>query len=544
MEDERQKQEAGIPENAFRELKPGEEYIPVMRPDRQYPEVTPYSVIMGLVMAIIFSAAAAYLGLKVGQVFEAAIPIAIIAVGVSGALKKKNALGQNVIIQSIGASSGIVVAGAIFTLPALYILQAKYGDAITVSFIEIFLSSMLGGVLGVLMFIPFRKYFVSDMHGKFPFPEATATTQVLISGEKSGSQVKPLIIAGAVGGIYDFLLSTFGWWAETLTSKATEFGAHVASQAKMVFKINTGAAVLGLGYIVGLKYCFIIFAGSAFIWYVIVCNIWGKGMVKILPILIGVLVSYAVALVTGAVDFQKISEAAWLGIPLHKEAMGLFAIDGSPEFISALFTIIPIALATMMEHVGDIAAISATVGHNYINDPGLNRTLMGDGLATTMAGLLGGPANTTYGENTGVLALSKIYDPLVIRIAAVLAIILSFSPKFEAVINTIPTGIIGGISFVLYGMISAIGVRNVVENRVDFTNSRNLIVAAVILVCALGFNSVGGVGFTVGSVTINLSGLAVAAIAGILLNAILPGNDYEFDATAGSDAATSGNLQV
>ena len=277
---------------------------------------------------------------------------------------------------------------------------------------------------------------------------------------------------------------------------------------------------------------------------VIVCNIWGKGMVKILPILIGVLVSYAVALVTGAVDFQRISEAAWVGIPLHKEAMGLFAIDGSPEFISALFTIIPIALATMMEHVGDIAAISATVGHNYINDPGLNRTLLGDGLATTMAGLLGGPANTTYGENTGVLALSKIYDPLVIRIAAVLAIILSFSPKFEAVINTIPTGIIGGISFVLYGMISAIGVRNVVENRVDFTNSRNLIVAAVILVCALGFNSVGGVSFAVAGVTINLSGLAVAAIAGILLNAILPGNDYEFDAADGSEAATSSNLQV
>ena len=265
---------------------------------------------------------------------------------------------------------------------------------------------------------------------------------------------------------------------------------------------------------------------------VIICNIWGKGMVKILPILIGVLVSYAVALVTGAVDFQKIADAAWFGIPLHKEAMGLFAIDGSPEFISALFTIIPIALATMMEHVGDIAAISATVGHNYINDPGLNRTL------------LGGPANTTYGENTGVLALSKIYDPLVIRIAAVLAIILSFSPKFEAVINTIPTGIIGGISFVLYGMISAIGVRNVVENRVDFTNSRNLIVDAVILVCALGFNSVGGVSFAIAGVTINLSGLAVAAIAGILLNAILPGNDYEFDAADGAEAASSSNLQV
>ena len=277
---------------------------------------------------------------------------------------------------------------------------------------------------------------------------------------------------------------------------------------------------------------------------VIVCNIWGKGMVKILPILIGVLVSYAVALVTGAVDFQRISEAAWVGIPLHKEAMGLFAIDGSPEFISALFTIIPIALATMMEHVGDIAAISATVGHNYINDPGLNRTLMGDGLATTLAGLLGGPANTTYGENTGVLALSKIYDPLVIRIAAVLAIILSFSPKFEAVINTIPAGIIGSISFVLYGMISAIGVRNVVENRVDFTNSRNLIIAAVILVSALGFNSVGGLTFVVAGVSINLSGLAIAAIVGILLNAILPGNDYEFDAADGADAPSSGNLQV
>ena len=277
---------------------------------------------------------------------------------------------------------------------------------------------------------------------------------------------------------------------------------------------------------------------------VIVCNIWGKGMVKILPILIGVLVSYAVALATGAVDFAAIGEASWIGFPIHKEAMGLFSIDGSEKFISALFTIMPIAVATMMEHIGDVSAISSTTGKNFIEDPGLHRTLMGDGLATTMAGLLGGPANTTYGENTGVLALSKIYDPLVIRIAAVFALILSFCPKFEAVINTIPSGIVGGISFVLYGMISAIGVRNVVENRVDFTNSRNLIVAAVILVCALGFNSVGGVGFTVGSVTINLSGLAVAAIAGILLNAILPGNDYEFDSADGADAPSSGNLQV
>ena len=230
------------------------------------------------------------------------------------------------------------------------------------------------------------------------------------------------------------------------------------------------------------------------------------------------------------------------GIPLHKDSMGLFAIDGSETFISAVFTIVPIALATMMEHIGDIAAISATTGKNYIRDPGLNKTLLGDGLATAMAGLLGGPANTTYGENTGVLALTKIYDPLVIRIAAVFALILSFCPKFEAVINTIPSGIVGGISFVLYGMISAIGVRNVVENKVDFTNSRNLIIAAVILVCALGFNSVGGITFAIAGVNINLSGLAIAAIAGILLNAILPGNDYEFD--EGSNEPESASLRV
>ena len=265
---------------------------------------------------------------------------------------------------------------------------------------------------------------------------------------------------------------------------------------------------------------------------VIVCNIWGKGMVKILPILLGILVSYVVALVTGAVDFTPIAEARLIGFPVHREAMGLFAIDGSEKFISALFTILPIA-------IGDIAAISATTGKNYIRDPGLNRTLMGDGLATTMAGLLGGPANTTYGENTGVLALSKIYDPLVIRIAALFACILSFCPKFEAIINTIPSAIIGGISFMLYGMISAIGVRNVVENQVDFTNTRNLIIAAVILVSALGFNSVGGITFAVGGVSITLSGLAIAAIAGIVLNAILPGNDYEFDANEGTGEGAS-----
>ena len=258
---------------------------------------------------------------------------------------------------------------------------------------------------------------------------------------------------------------------------------------------------------------------------VIVCNIWGKGMVKILPILLGVIAAYLVALATGAVDFTAVLQAGWLGLPVKKEAMGLFAFDGSSQFFSAVLTIVPIAIATVMEHIGDIAAISATTGKNYIRDPGLHRTLLGDGLATSLAGLLGGPANTTYGENTGVLALSKVYDPLVVRIAAVFAILMSFSPKFDALINTIPAGIVGGISFILYGMISAIGVRNVVENQVDFTNSRNLIIAAVILVSALGFNSVGGLTF--GPVT--LSGLAIAALLGILLNAILPGNDYQFD---------------
>ena len=261
--------EMALPDNAFTELAPGEKYVPVLKPDRQYPEVTPYSVSLGLVMTIIFSAAAAYLGLKVGQVFEAAIPIAIIAAGIAGVTHRKNSLGENVIIQSIGASSGIVVAGAIFTLPALYILQAKYPD-ITVNFTEVFLSSLLGGLLGILFFIPFRKYFVSDMHGKFPFPEATATTQVLISGEKGGDQAKPLLIAGLVGGLYDFFLSTFKWWSEVLSSTAIPAMQNVTDHLKMVFKINTGSAVLGLGYIVGLRYSFIIFAGSAFIWWVIV----------------------------------------------------------------------------------------------------------------------------------------------------------------------------------------------------------------------------------------------------------------------------------
>ena len=259
----------GLPENAYRELKEGEEYKPLMSPAKSYPEVTPWSVMMGVLMTIIFSAAAAYLGLKVGQVFEAAIPIAIIAVGLSGALKRKNALGENVIIQSIGASSGAIVAGAIFTLPALYILQAKYPE-LTVDFAKVFMSSLLGGILGILFLIPFRKYFVSDMHGKFPFPEATATTQVLVSGESGGSSAKVLLMSGLIGGLYDFIVSTFGYWSEVFTSRVLPFGEAVADKAKLLFKINVGSAVLGLGFIVGLKYAFIICCGSMLVWFGIV----------------------------------------------------------------------------------------------------------------------------------------------------------------------------------------------------------------------------------------------------------------------------------
>ena len=272
-----------LPENAFRQLGADEEYRPVMHPAHSQVEVTPYSVGVGLILAVIFSAAAAYLGLKVGQVFEAAIPIAIIAVGLSSRVKPTNPLGQNVIIQSIGACSGVIVAGAIFTLPALYILQATHHE-ISVDFFKIFLSSLLGGVLGILFFIPFRKYFVKDMHGKYPFPEATATTQVLISGQSvsvgnaegkaeskaSRGQALVLLVASLIGGLYDYIVATFGVWTETVTTTAYTWGQALADKFKFVFSCNTGAAVLGLGYIVGLKYAFVIFAGSIFVWWVII----------------------------------------------------------------------------------------------------------------------------------------------------------------------------------------------------------------------------------------------------------------------------------
>ncbi len=262
--DEHNAEIKGLPENAYSELKPGEEYKPVMSPQKVYPEVNLRSVLLGLLMAVIFSAAAAYLGLKIGQVFEAAIPIAIIAVGLSAASKRKNALGENVIIQSIGASSGVIVAGAIFTLPALYILNLE------AHFYQVFLSSLLGGFLGILFLIPFRKYFVSDMHGKYPFPEATATTEVLVSGEKGGSQARLLLVAGLIGGIYDFIIATFGWWSEVFTTRVIPAGEMIADKFKIVFKMNVGAAVMGLGYIIGLKYAAIITAGSFVGWYVII----------------------------------------------------------------------------------------------------------------------------------------------------------------------------------------------------------------------------------------------------------------------------------
>lgn len=268
-----------LPENAQRELKPGEKYEPLLSPNKTYPEVTPYSVCVGLLMVILFSAAAAYLGLKVGQVFEAAIPIAIIAVGLTSALGKEGGLGQNVIIQSIGGCSGAVVAGAIFTLPAIYILGVE------VNFMQMFLSSLLGGILGILFLIPFRKYFVKEMHGKYPFPEATATTQVLVSGEGGGHNAKTLILSGLVGGLYDFIIATFGAWSETVTTTVMQAGQYVADKAKVVLKLNTGAAVLGLGYIVGLKYAFIICCGSFLVWLVIIplMNVlWGGQVIDLM----------------------------------------------------------------------------------------------------------------------------------------------------------------------------------------------------------------------------------------------------------------------
>lgn len=316
----------GLPENAYKELKDGEVYQPVMSPNQVYPEVSPYSVILGLIMAILFSAAAAYLGLKIGQVFEAAIPIAIIAVGISFLIKRKNALGENVIIQSIGASSGVIVAGAIFTLPALYILNLE------AEFYQVFMSSLLGGFLGILFLIPFRKYFVSEMHGKFPFPEATATTEVLVSGEKGGSQAKLLLISGLIGGIYDFLIATFGFWNEVFTTRVIGVGQMLADKTKLIFKINVGAAVVGLGYIVGLKYAAIICAGSFVGWFFVIpiINFFADGLTG--P------VGTNITKLVGAMSVEEIFRAYVRPIGIGGIAMaGIIGIIRSSKIIQKAF---------------------------------------------------------------------------------------------------------------------------------------------------------------------------------------------------------------
>ena len=346
-----------------------------------------------------------------------------------------------------------------------------------------------------------------------------------------------VLIAGLMYVILSVLFKTFGvkkvmrFFPPIVTGPIIiAIGLTLSSSAITNCSANWLVAVVAIAIVIGF-------------------NMWGKGMTKIIPILLGVLGSYIFALIVDPAERAAVSEAvsnaAWIGLPVHwnHTVFGLFAGEVDSSLLwSAVFTIVPLSLATMVEHIGDICAISSTVGKNFMSDPGFHRTLLGDGLATSLAALFGGPANTTYGENTGVLALSKVYDPRVIRIAACFAILVSFCPKFAALVSAMPTATIGGVSLILYGMISAVGVRNVVENKVDFTNSRNLIIAAVILVCALGFNSVGGITFAIAGVNINLSGLAIAAIAGILLNAILPGNDYEFD--EGSNEPESASLRV
>jgi putative OPT family oligopeptide transporter len=432
----------GLPENAFRELKEGEEYKPVMSPDKQYKEVTPWSVMWGLIMAVIFSAAAAYLGLKVGQVFEAAIPIAIIAVGLSSATKRKNALGENVIIQSIGASSGVIVAGAIFTLPALYILQAKYPE-ITVNFFQVFMSSLLGGILGILFLIPFRKYFVSDMHGKYPFPEATATTQVLVSGEKGGGQAKPLIIAGIVGGVYDFVIATFGAWAETFTSRVLPFGAELADKAKVVFKVNVGAAVLGLGFIVGLKYAAIICAGSALVWFVIV---------PILPLL-------------GDSLLQVLNPTYTAGIA-----------DMAPETI---FT-------TFARHIG-IGGIAMAGIIGIVKSWGIIKS------AITLAGkeMKGGASNAKKIDKR----TQRDIPMKIISIGVIIALIATFIFFYFGVINNLVHALVGilvvAIIAFLFTTVAANAIAIVGTNPVSGMTLMTLILASVVMV-AVGLNGTTG----------------------------------------------------
>ena len=432
-------------------------------------------------------------------------------------------------------SSGIYDARSL-GIPKMLILGiqhtfAMFGATVLVPIItglDVSTTLLMAGLGTLLFHLITRGKVPAFLGSSFAFLGGYAAVAPMLEDGTPNTELLPyacggVVVAGLIYVIMSGLIKVFG------VKKIMRFFPPVV----------TGPIIIAIGLILApsaITNCsenwllaFVAFA------LIVVCNIWGKGMVKILPILIGVVGAYIVALLMGEVDFSVVTDPSTpvFALALHPSAFAKFSI-------SACITIAPIALATMMEHIGDIAAISATAEKNYLADPGLHRTLLGDGLATSFAGFFGGPANTTYGENTGVLALTKVYDPRVMRIAACCAIVLSFFPRFGALIQTIPTAIIGGISFVLYGMISAIGVRNVVENQVDFTNSRNLIIAAVILVSALGFNSVGGITIPFGAGnSFTLSGLAIAAIVGILLNAILPGNDYEFGRDLEGDTAVN-----
>ena len=432
-------------------------------------------------------------------------------------MKKKHNLGHEAVYDArtlglprmlvLGLQHLFAMFGATVLVP---ILVQSYGLPLSIQ------TTLLFAGLGTLLFHVCTKFKVPAFLGSsFAFLggfEAVSKLDVGKFATMTGEEKLPYALGGIViaGGLYLVLALLF---------------KLVGPQQVMRFvpPIVTGPIII----LIGLNLSGTAITNASSCWWlalvaiaiIIVANIWGKGMVKIIPILLGVVGSYIVALIAGQVDFTEVGKADFVG--LQQFVIAKFDL-------TSILVMAPIAIAAMMEHIGDMSAISSTIGKNFIADPGLHRTLLGDGLATVVAGMFGGPANTTYGENTGVLALSKVYDPRVIRLAALYAIILSFSPKFDALVNSIPTAIVGGVSFVLYGMISAVGVRNVVENKVDLTKSRNLIIAAVIFVSGLGFSSTGGITFTVGGADITLTGLAIAALCGVILNAILPGNDYEF----------------
>ncbi len=412
----------------------------------------------------------------------------------------------------LGLQHMFAMFGATVLVP---ILVQGYGLPLSIQ------TTLLFAGLGTLLFHACTKFKVPAFLGSsFAYLGGFSTVATMPSYEGLDPQVK---LAYALGGI---VIAGLLYLVLALLFKV--LGAKTVM--RYFPPIVTGPMII----MIGLNLSGSAISNAASCWWlalvamaiIIVANIWGKGMIKIIPILLGVVGSYIVALVAGKVDFTSVNAADLVG--LQQFVMAKFDV-------SAILVMAPIAIAAMMEHIGDISAISSTTGKNFIEDPGLHRTLVGDGLATAFAGMFGGPANTTYGENTGVLALSKVYDPRVVRLAAIYAIILSFSPKFDALVNSIPTAIVGGVSFILYGMISAVGVRNIVENQVDLTKSRNLIIAAVMFVSGLGFSSVGGVTFTVGGAVVTLSGLAIAALCGVILNAILPGNDYVFGVSVEGD---------